>query len=164
MTSTKPPTMPPVLVFSRLKYLMRLCGIFIKDSRKKVLLVLNIFVPNVYFLLCSVWLYFELNFDITLVAQSFAVVVSDTQGMLVYSYFLMNECSILEAFESLQGLVDKRIVSAVIFHINYGISQFRNILCRTQVAWNRWKLGTFIANAMLLMANYCGKYSFWLSS
>lgn len=156
--------MPSVLVFSKLKYLMGLCGIFIKDSRKKSLLVFNIFVPNLCFLLCSVWLYFDLNFDITLVAQSFAVVVSSTQGMLVYSYFLMNEGSILEAFESLQGLVDKRIVSAVNFHINYDISQCRKILCRTQVAWNRCRFGTFIANAMLLMANYFGKYSFWLSS
>lgn len=71
--------------------------------------MLNIFLPNLNVLLCGFWLYIELKFDITLVSQSFAVLVSGTQGMLVYIYFLTHEVPISEAFVNLQSLVDKRM-------------------------------------------------------
>lgn len=119
-------TIRSVDVFISFRFLFSYCGLYSTAKQsglfklKKILLILNIIVPYSYYTVFGIWLYIEYNFDITVVAQSFAIFASGTQGAFIYVYFLTHRESIEGAIDNLQDAVIERktIANSVNININ----------------------------------------------
>lgn len=104
-------------VLSKFKILLKLSALY-KDRLRirsviipDIILILNVLLPNMYYFICVIWLYIELEFETSLMSQSFALTVSDLQGILVYICLLLNKRLFLRAFDHLQQTVtDSKIV------------------------------------------------------